>query len=222
MDDSLKDMIRKFPVSSPDAFKSHLEGLGKPYLVKSIAELMTMYYNDLNSSTLRELLVVLEAGFEPNPGKLGYDGERTDPETGRKTFCEVKPVNIRPDSANPKKLSGSGNLGDYSWAKFARHKKENPVMLVAGFVAGKIIYIFQFPFNTAGFTARLEAQLQGKFPDGDRTGIYLRSANFGFQHYAQSAVLETRCYVTRVDLDGRFKGRITRPVREHLRRFAHG
>lgn len=221
MNKSLKDIICAYPVLSQSDFRSRLDAMAKPELAKNLEELLTMYYNDLNSSTLREAAVVLEMGFEPIAEKIGYNGYRIESPTGHKTFCEVKPKNVRTNSPKNTKLNGGGNFTDYSWQRLQQHKKEDPVMLVAGFVDGKIIYIFQFPFNTVGFVERLEQQLQSHFPDGDTEGVYLRAAQFVFKHYSESPKLQTRCFVSKQDLDVAFKDRITAPVREHLLRFCN-
>ena len=219
MNKSLKDIIRAYPVLSQPDFRARLDAMAQPELAKNLEELLTMYYNDLNSSTLREAAVVLEMGFEPIAEKIGYNGYRIESPTGHKTFCEVKPKNVRADG-DGRKLDGGGNFTDYSWQKFQRHKEEDPVMLVAGFVDGKIVYIFQFPFNTAGFVERIEEQLQRHFPEGDKEGVYLRSASFGFKHYEKSPKLQTRCFVSKQDLEAVFKDKITAPVRDHLRKFS--
>ncbi len=64
-------------------------------------------------------------------------------------------------------------------------------MLVAGFVDGRLIHIFEFSFNEQGFTDQLEKQLKKRFPNGDIIGEYLRSAQFSFVHYKGSKSLKT-------------------------------
>ncbi len=107
--------------------------------------------------------------------------------------CEIKPRNIRSDSTakSPSKLDGGGNFTDYRWGKFERHQKENPNMLAAGFVDGRLIYIFEFSFNEPVFTSRLREQLEDKFPNGDIKSRYLRSASFMFKHYKDAESLKT-------------------------------
>ena len=56
-------------------------------------------------------------------------------------------------------------------------------MLTAGYIDGQLIYILEFSFNEPSFTTRLEEQLKRRFPNGDVTGQYLRSASFTFNHY---------------------------------------
>ena len=57
-------------------------------------------------------------------------------------------------------------------------------MLVSGFVNGRLIYIFEFPFSSANFADNLRAQLEKKFPGGKRdSGDYLRSATFTYRNF---------------------------------------
>ncbi len=63
-------------------------------------------------------------------------------------------------------------------------------MLVAGFVDGILIHIFEFSFNEPGFTSRLRDRLEDRFPNGDITGQYLRSAAFSFGHYKDADSLK--------------------------------
>ncbi|MCY4419106.1 MAG: hypothetical protein OXB93_04590 [Cytophagales bacterium] len=146
----------------------------------------------MNSSTLRELVVAVLSGYEPSLEKLGYNGFRQNALTGKTECCEIKPRNIRTDTTakTPAKLSGDGNFTDYTWKKFKRHKEENPNMLVAGFIDGRLIYIFQFSFNEQSFTSRLQAQLERHFPKGDISGQYLRSAQFTLNHYIDAKTME--------------------------------
>ena len=61
--------------------------------------------------------------------------------TGSK-FCEAKPKNINTNDEVLKKLNGSGNFTDYTFSRFERDKKENPLMIVGGFIDGRLIYIY--------------------------------------------------------------------------------
>ena len=216
MDTALKELIRDYPFMETPEFASRLKAMDKAAIEGVLQALLAMYYKDLNSSTLREMAVVLKMGFEPNEDKLGYDGCLKDPSTGDKVYCEVKPKNVRKEGAK-RKLDGGGNFTDYSWRKFDRHKEENPVMLVAGFVDAHIIYIFRFPFRTDDFLNRLKVQLERRLPDGDKSGEYLRSANFNFKYYVDSPDLQTHCFVKEHELDDIYKDRITGPVRQHLK-----
>ena len=41
---------------------------------RRLVDLLTTYYNDVNSSAMREMAVALLAGDQPQPEKLGYSG----------------------------------------------------------------------------------------------------------------------------------------------------
>ena len=82
-------------------------------------------------------------------------------------------------------------------------------MLVAGFVDGRLIYIFEFSFNEPDFVGELERQLNRRFPNGDVAGLYLRSAYFTFRHYANAVSLKVNFVASRDEL---------RQVRPHISR----
>lgn len=193
MNKDLLELIEDYTTKNHTEVSGNLLDKSKDNLISMLLDLLTGYYNDLNSSTMRELVVAVVAGYQPDSEKLGYNGFRQNVLTGKVEHCEIKPRNVRSDSTakNPRKLDGGGNFTDYSWAKFERHKKESPNMLVAGFVDGKLIHIFEFSFNEQSFTARLQEQLERRFPTGDLTGEYLRSAQFSFIHYKDAESLET-------------------------------
>ena len=185
MNQELKELTKDFATKRQDEIHNNLLGKSKANLIGILIDLLTTYFNDLNSSTMRELVVALVAGIEPNEEKLGYNGYRQNTLTGKLENYEIKPSNVRSDSTakTPKRLDGGGNFTDYSWGKFERHKEDNLNMLTAGFVDGQLIYILEFSFNEKSFTSRLEEQLERRFPDGDMSGQYLRSASFTFNHY---------------------------------------
>lgn len=192
MNKDLLQLIEDYATKKHIDINTNLLGKSKDNLISILLDLLTIYFNDLNSSTMRELVVAVVAGYQPSSKKLGYNGFRQNTPTGPIEYCEIKPRNFRTDSTakSPTKLNGGGNFTDYSWQKFERHKGENPNMLVAGFVDGRLIYILGFSFNEQSFTSRLEAQLERRFPDGDRTSQYLRSADFSFKHYKDAKSLE--------------------------------
>ena len=222
MNKDLLQLIKHYPTKEHSDISASLLGKSKDNLIAMLMDLLTTYYNDLNSSTMRELVVAVLSGYTPNSEKLGYNGFRHNTLTGKVEQCEIKPKNVRSDSTakNKPKLNGGGNFTDYSWAKFQRHQKENPNMLVAGFVDGQLIHIYEFSFNESDFTARLKDQLEKSFPNGDVTGSYLRSAQFTFNHFKDAPSLKTTCYVSRDILDNLYKQKhVTRSLYNHLRRF---
>lgn len=223
MNEDLRQLIQDYATNQHSEISASLVNKSKDNLIGMLLDLMTLYYNDLNSSTLREMVVALLSGFTPSTEKLGYNGFRQAALTGATEYCEIKPKNVRTNSTakTKSKLDGGGSFNDYSWQKFERHKDENPTMLVAGFINGQLIHIFQFNFNTPQLTSRLDHQLRRYFPDGDRPGSYLRSASFTFNHFKDIPELQTSCFVSKDELDEKFRQKhINGPVHKHLRRFA--
>lgn len=176
--DDLKEILITL-FTNPERLSSLLHGLDKEVLISAFTEVLIRYANDVNSSTLRELITILQAGYEPQPSgmKLGYNGI-----TPKGNPCEVKPVNIRSDSGN--KLNGGGNFSDLTYERLDRYLREGVIMLVSGFVDARLIYIVEFPFSHSGFVERLRKQLERHFAREQRApGQFLRSAQFSFRHY---------------------------------------
>lgn len=149
---------------------------------------------------MREFAVVSLSGFEQNSGKIGYNGYKHDGIGNKTAYCEAKPKNVNTNDPKPKKLNGGGNFTDYTWARLKKDKKANPLMLVGGFIDGRLVYIFRFPFKSKDFIERLERQLADKFPDGDRSGYFLRSASFGLNHYKDAYGLDVEVFVSKKEL----------------------
>lgn len=179
MTQNLQELIKIYSLNSHIDFSTHLLGQSKDTLIALLSELLTTYINDKNSSTIREALSVTLAGYTHNPKKLGFNGFRQN-SFGEPINCEAKPKNIY--SNENKKLNGGGNFTGYTWARFYKDKQERLNMLISGFVDGKLLYLFEFPFNDIHFLKHLELQLHKKFPNGDIKGLYLRSASFSFSH----------------------------------------
>ena len=201
MTPNLCKALRIYSMGSDDFCARMASDYNKPDLVGLLSVLLTLYINDRNSSTLREFLTTSVAGYEHNEAKIGHNGFKITG-TGETIGCEVKPKNVRRQDfedyregrrpSEPAKLNGGGNFTDYTWARLEKDKKSAPNMLVSGFVDGRLLYILEFPFNTRPFVERLESRLRRKFPDGDVSGIYLRSADFNHSHYIDEAVLVYR------------------------------
>lgn len=216
MNQDLLEFIKTYGTKSQADVQDLLNNKSRSNLTSMLIDLTTQYFNDKNSSTLREFLVVSLSGFNHISKKIGYNGYRHAGIGDKKEFCEVKPVNIT--SENTKKLNGYGNFTDYSWKKFKRHKKENPIMLVAGFIDGKLIYILSFKFNCKGFQNRIEEQLKRQYPDGDESGKYLRSASFSLRHYKEAKDLSVRVFVTEENLNDH-SSKITADMQNLLKKY---
>ena len=199
MNKDLIEFINVYATQNHETVLQLLNEKSKQNLISMLIDLTTQYVNDKNSSTLREFLVVTLSGFEPLQEKIGYNGYRHLGISSEKEFCEVKPKNILSEKGN-RKLDGGGNFTDYSWKKLERHKKENPTMLIGGFIDGRLIYIVSFKFNTQPFINRIEHQLKKHFPNGDETGKYLRSASFTLNAYKDAQDLKINLYIAKKEL----------------------
>ncbi len=218
MDKDLVKLIRIYGTKNHKDVSDFIKSCSQASMSTMLMDLLTEYFNDKNSSTLREFLLLSLHGFQWIPDKIGYNGFRTSSINSKLIeYCEVKPKNIiTGSSVKNRKLDGGGNFTDYTWKKFARHKKENPVMLIGGFIDGRLIYSFKFNFKSKSFNERIEHQLENKFPDGrDIAGYYLRSASFSLKHYVNVKQLETNVYVTADELQN-CKGNMTRQLFECL------
>jgi hypothetical protein len=145
---------------------TELDGLDIPK--ELFVQLLTKYFNDKNSSTLREEVMCYISGNNPNPNKLGYDGEGS--------VDENKPKNY--DTTNPKskKLSGAGNYSDMTLKRNDNFINDNAIIHIGGFVDGKLVYQFKVPY--VGLSDHFKKQLDKRLPDGDKPNHYLRSMNF--------------------------------------------
>lgn len=196
MNRELANVIRIYATGKHIDLSKYLIGKSKDTLIGILVDLLTMYINDKNSSTIREFITVNLAGYKHTERKIGYNGFKQDSFVSGKTLkCEAKPKNFDTTELEkfkngerktlPSKLNGGGNFTDYTFERFERDKREeNLNMLISGFVDGKLIYIIEFPFNYSEFVAQLKKQLLHRFSDGkDKTGQFLRSANFHYKHF---------------------------------------
>jgi len=132
----LIEVIKTYATGSHRELNDLLIDKSKQNTISILVDLLTMYYNDKNSSTLREFVVVYLSGFESNPNKIGYNGYKHN-SIGEKTeYCEAKPKNVNTNDTSPKKLNGGGNFTDYTWGRLKKDKKNNPTMLIGGFIMG--------------------------------------------------------------------------------------
>ncbi len=192
MNETLSTLLLLYSKEPHKVLSDKILDLSKETIKSCLIDLLTIYINDKNSSTLREYITVTCAGYNHNSSKIGYNGYKLSlPNVP--IHCEAKPKNIcsqdfidyenKIRNSRPSKLNGGGNFTDYTWGRFYRDKESNPNMLISGFVDGKLIFILEFPFNSPSFVTRLERQLINKFPNGDIEGMYLRSASFSFKDY---------------------------------------
>lgn len=193
--------------TSPDNLSSVLEGMDKKDLIKCLIDILQRYANDVNSSALRELFTLIKAGYIPTPGKLGYNGKSSSG-----IPCDVKPINVRSDSKRKRKLNGGGNFSDFTYERLERFFKDDTIMLVSGFVDGRLMYILEFPFPL--LKGEIKRQLDKFFTKPRRSGEYLRSASFSFKHYKGSSELKIIYVAPNL---GDFKDFITRDLYSFLK-----
>lgn len=199
MNKNLEEAIKTYSTSDHKELSSLLLGYSKDTLIALFSDLLTIYINDKNSSTLREFITVSIAGYTHNTHKIGFNGFRQSA-NGKPINCEAKPKNIcSQDFADfksglrknrPDRLNASGNFTDYTWKRLEKDRQSNLNMLVSGFIDGQLIYVLEFPFFTPSFISCLEKQLQRQFPNGDEKGRYLRSASFAFKDFDKSENLK--------------------------------
>ncbi|MEA3476414.1 MAG: hypothetical protein U9R23_08260 [Candidatus Cloacimonadota bacterium] len=186
MNQELANVIKIYSTGTHKELSNCLIGKSKDTLIGILVDLLTMYINDKNSSTIREFITVTLAGYTHKEGKIGYNGFRQDAFIPGKTImCEAKPKNVDTSLRTLRKLNGGGNFTDFTFGRLERYKQEkNLNMLISGFVDGKLVYILELPFNYPEFTNHLESQLQRRFKKKeDITGQFLRSANFDYKHF---------------------------------------
>lgn len=172
--------------TNPEQLPSVLKDMSKDTLIYCLQDILIRYANDVNSSSLREIITIIKAGYEPQTArvKLGYNGK-----TPSGVPCEVKPVNIRSEAG--RKLNGGGNFSDLTHERLARYQEDRTMMLVSGFIDGHLMYILELPFSYPSFVGRLRQQLLNYFTEESRkAGQYLRSAQFSFRHYKDCSVLK--------------------------------
>jgi hypothetical protein len=131
-------------------------------------DLLEIYINDSNSSTLREAITCKVVGLESTGKKLGYDSKLTNE--------EVKPKNIK--TGDKKKLDAHGNYSDLTHRRHKKYIEDNVIIHMSGFVNGFLIYIIKVSYRDLApyFQNMLDKQL----PNGDETNKYLRTAYFMF------------------------------------------
>jgi len=192
MNRNLLDLLKIYCTKSYFDYLQEINNKNKENIINLFTDLLILYINDLNSSTLREIITIEVANFSHLKSKLGYDGFQQSSVTDKIQYCEIKPVNCyqKSDGTYNKKLCGQGNFTDFSWKKLAHIKNDDIKMIISGFYSGKLLYILSFDFNESLFLNKLENQLQHNFPNGDLKGFWLRSANFNYKDYENASSLK--------------------------------
>lgn len=231
MNQELANIIKIYATGSHQELNNYLIGKSKDNLIGILVDLLTMYINDKNSSTIREFLTVTLAGYEHREEKIGYNGFKQDAYVSERTLkCEAKPKNIntiefekfknKERKTRPSKLNGGGNFTDYTPERLEKDKKEGDLnMLVSGFIDGKLIYIIEFPFNCPSFIKNLEEKIrswQNKLEGSlDKKGLFLRSADFDYRDYVSCTELKIVYLISKEEL-AKYKDFITRDFYKFL------
>jgi len=216
MNRELAEIIKIYATKSDKELNDYLLGKSKHNLIAVLIDLITMYINDKNSSTLREFITITVAGYTHTEGKIGYNGYKQSV-YGRPLMCEAKPKNVRSDGK--RKLNGGGNFTDYTHERLKRDIRENLHMLVSGFVDGKLIYVLEFPFKCRSFVSKLKKQLNKRFPKGDVRGQFLRSANFNYKDYVKCKDLKIVFCLPKSELE-KYKNNIVKGFYKFLMEVA--
>ena len=85
-------------------------------------------------------------------------------------------------------------------------------MILGGFINGKLIFLFRFPFKSKKFSECLLDKLKRRFPKGeDISGELLRSAYFSLRDYKSVKDLDCEVFVSRTELNN-YRKHITKPL----------
>ncbi len=95
MNKELAEILNLYSTGTHGELSSYLVCKSKDTLIGILVDLITMYINDKNSSTVREFITVTLAGYEHKEAKIGYNGFKQDAFVQGKTLkCEAKPKNF--------------------------------------------------------------------------------------------------------------------------------
>lgn len=221
MNIELAEAIKTYTTKSHKELVELLLSKSKDQLIAIFDDLLTIYITDKNSSTLREFITVIIAGYTHKPAKIGYNGFKQSTVIGGETIdCEAKPQNINTEEnkirKNQRKLNGGGNFSDYTYERLKKDLRANLNMLASGFVNGQLIYILEFPFKCSGFVANLKRRLKKYFQKKKRPGEFLRSATFIFKDYKNCRDLKL-VYINRGALE-RSRNYLTKNFFEFLKK----
>ncbi|MBQ9313052.1 MAG: hypothetical protein IJ213_08425 [Bacteroidales bacterium] len=193
MNRDLSEIITCYATKSHAELSQLMVNKSKDNLISCLNDLLTVYMNDKNSSSLREFITVTVAGYKHNSAKLGYNGFKHSDEIGGKPInCEAKPKNIQTEGYEERKtkprLNADGSFNDYTYKRLNKDIKENFNLLCSGFVDGELHYIIEFPFSV--IAERMKDNLDSKFHGNIPEGVYLRSSSFNFSHIEKSPLLK--------------------------------
>lgn len=136
-----------------------------------LLELLDIYMNDKNSSTMRELITTILAGYQDIPGKLGRDA--VDPATGKEKECKPKNYN----GTSPQR--GEGCFNDYTRKRFNQDLNDDLDIVGSLFVNGKCAFVAEY--NISAIKDKLDKQIHDKCEV--KGNSYVRSASWSYDSY---------------------------------------
>ncbi len=138
---------------------------------KTEMSLLSMYMNDSNSSTLRQLVMCNVAGLKTNPNKLGFDG--------LDSVVEMKPKNINTELKSKKKLDIGGSYSDMTIPRHNKFIEQNALIHSGGFVNGTLVYQLEITYGS--LVPHFQKQLDKFFMGKHEKNKYLRSMYFSYK-----------------------------------------
>ncbi len=82
MNKELVEILKLYSIGTHGELSSYLIGKSKDTLSGILVDLITMYINDKNSSSIREFITVTLAGYNHEEKKIGYNGFKQDAFSG--------------------------------------------------------------------------------------------------------------------------------------------
>jgi len=111
MNSDLVSLIEIYSTKNHQAVSSYLLEKSKDNIISILTDLLTMYINDKNSSSIREFITVSLSGYKHAEKKIGYNGyKQSSFDSEVRINCEAKPQNIRSLDKKSRKLNGGGNF----------------------------------------------------------------------------------------------------------------
>jgi hypothetical protein len=143
---------------------------GNSSQIDSLTEQYLLYaLNDLNSSSLRQLITAKVCKCNPSSIKHGPDCH--DPLENRQK--EIKPK-LYTDTK--KRANGSGNFSDYTRQRWINDSNNNIGVIVSLFYSNKIVYAIEFAFDA--IKNKLDEQITKKCELANQD--YVRTAMFSY------------------------------------------
>lgn len=172
---NLEDNISE---SLSEILKNYTFNLLKDKLQPEFNELIELYLNDKNSSTLRQYLTANVCGYKNSFKKLGYDA--IDEQGNHK---EIKPTNKH--LGCKKRYNGKFGVSDYTIERYNKDIIANVHVLQSFFVDGRLMYIIEFPL--IDIDKRMKFLIDKHLTK--KSQKFIRSAEFSFKDLKQENII---------------------------------